>query len=36
MKMERRSKNGLEYGTYLVRETAAPNGYVLDPTGKEK
>ena len=25
-------KNGLEYGTYLVRETAAPNGYVLDPT----
>lgn len=28
-------KNGLEYGTYLVRETAAPNGYVLDPTEKK-
>ena len=28
-------KDGLEYGTYLVRETAAPNGYVLDPTEKK-
>ena len=28
-------KDGLEYGTYLVRETAAPNGYVLDPTERK-
>ena len=28
-------KDGLEYGKYLVRETAAPNGYVLDPTEKK-
>ncbi len=29
------SKDGLEYGTYLVRETAAPKGYVLDTAEKK-
>ena len=29
------SKEGLEYGTYYVRETAAPKGYVMDPTEKK-